>query len=96
MLDDQQFRIRLAGLGLRPHKRQEGFRNDDVGFDAAFFEFDTVMETPRRARPSIRQCDDGPFIIRCDLVNQRCRGGLRRTILKQIVDVIRRPEVTHH
>ena len=54
MFDDQKLRIRLARLCLRSHKRQEGFGDDDVGFNAPFFEFDTVMETPRRARPSIR------------------------------------------
>ena len=96
MFNDQQFGIGIPRLSLRTYKRQEGLGNDDIGLYAAIFQVDTVMETPRRARPSIRQCDDGPFIIRCDLVNQRCRGGLRRTILKQIVDVIRRPEVTHH
>lgn len=63
MFDDQQFGVRLTGLRLGAHQRQEGFSDDDVGFDAAFFEFDTVMETPRRARPSIGQGDNSPFVF---------------------------------
>ena len=53
MLDDQKLWIRLAGLSLCAHQRQEGFGDDNVGFNAQCFEFDTVMDTPRRARPSI-------------------------------------------
>jgi len=37
MLDDQQLGVRLAGLSLSAHERQEGFGNDDVGFNAALF-----------------------------------------------------------
>ncbi len=53
MFDDQQFRVGIPGFRLRANKRQESFRDDDVCLNAAIFEFDTVMETPRRARPSI-------------------------------------------
>jgi len=49
MLDDQELGIRLPHLGLRAHQRQKGLGDDDVCFDAAFFELDAVMETPRRA-----------------------------------------------
>ena len=89
MLDDQQFRIRLAGLGLCAHERQEGFGDDDVGFNAAFFEFDTVMETPRRARPSIGKSDDRPLVARSNLIVEFFRCRLRRAVLKEIIDVVR-------
>ncbi len=95
MFDDQQFRIRLTRLGLRPHQWQEGFGNNDVGFDAAFFEFDTVMETPRRARPSIRQSEYRPFVFSGDLLDQFRRCGLRRAVLEQVINIVGRAERAH-
>jgi hypothetical protein len=68
MLHDQQFGIRFTGFRLGTHQRQKGFSDDDIRFYAAFFEFDTVMETPRRARTSIGQGDYGPFVFGGDFV----------------------------
>ncbi len=54
MFHDKQLRICLARLSLRFDEWQEGFSDYDVSLNATFFEFDTIMETPRRARTSIR------------------------------------------
>ena len=37
VFDDQQFGVRIPGLSLRAHKRQEGFGDDDIGLYAAIF-----------------------------------------------------------
>jgi hypothetical protein len=95
MFHNQKFGIRLARLGLRPHERQKGFSDDNVGFNAAFFEFDTVMETPRRARPSIGKGENGPFVILRDFVEQLGGRGLGRAVLEQIIDVIGGPINAH-
>jgi len=95
MLHDQQFGIRFASLRLGAHQRQEGFSDDDICFNSAFFEFDTVMETPRRARPSISQSEDRAFIVFDDLVDHLWRRWLGRAVFVEVVDIIRRPEISH-
>ena len=47
VLDNDEPRLHLAGQRLRTHQRFEGVRCDEVGRDAALFEFDAVVETPR-------------------------------------------------
>jgi hypothetical protein len=47
MLHYDQPRLDLAGLGLGEHQRLERLSGDHVGRNAAFLEFDAVVETPR-------------------------------------------------
>jgi hypothetical protein len=47
MLDDDEPRLDLPRLGLSQDQRPEGVGRDDVGGNAAFSEFDAVVETPR-------------------------------------------------
>ena len=47
MFHDQQFRVHLAGLRLREDQRTERIGGNHIGGDAALFEFDAVVETPR-------------------------------------------------
>ena len=46
VLHHDQMRIELSRLGLRQHQRPERFRGDYDASEAAFPEFDRVMETP--------------------------------------------------
>lgn len=47
VLDDDELGLDLARPSLRQDERRKRFRSDHVSCDAAFFEFDAVVETPR-------------------------------------------------
>ena len=47
MFDDQKLRLHFASLGLCQHQGTERIRGDHISRDAALFEFNAVVETPR-------------------------------------------------
>ena len=55
VLDHDKLRFKLARPGLCQNERGECLRRNDVGCYATLFEFNAVMETPRRTGASISE-----------------------------------------
>ena len=82
--DDGRFEAK--GFGLRRRARFEFDRGDAATGDAAFIEGCEVMQTARRARPSIGETDNGHITAFDHLLDDRFGRGPR---------VCRFPEAEH-
>ncbi len=88
MIDDDQLRLDLARLGLGLDQGHEGIGGQDEAGNATLLQFDAVMETPRRTRPSIRYGEQGRPVFRGQLVDHRRRCRLGRAVLLRVVDIV--------
>ena len=73
--DDGRFEAK--GFGLRRRARFEFDRGDAATGDAAFIEGCAVMQTARRARPSIGETDNGHITAFDHLLDDRFGRGPR-------------------
>ena len=88
MIHHEQLRLDLTRLCLREHQRFKGLGSDYERSYPALLEFDTVMETPRRARTSIGNREQRALVLGGNLIVHVSGCRLARAILVDEIDIV--------